>query len=130
MAISVLGLSSAVVRLLRRRCFFHLLQLVMIRQNGFGVANGRDEVTRQSDQSRAQAREKHQQSHPGAESGTDDTTKYACQATLCFQAGSSKKSANVPAMMGEIGWVNQAIRRRAEKTRPCTSGATLDCQMA
>ena len=29
-----------------------------------------------------------------------------------------------------MGWANQAISRRAEKTRPWTSGATLDCQRA
>jgi hypothetical protein len=33
-------------------------------------------------------------------------------------------------MIGEIGFVSHAINRRAEKTRPCTSGATFDCQMA
>src|SRR5215216_2982158 len=29
-----------------------------------------------------------------------------------------------------MGLVIQAIKVRAEKTRPCTSGATFDCQMA
>ena len=47
-----------------------------------------------------------------------------------FIAGSSKKSDNVPPMIGEIGLVNQAIKRRAEKTRPCKSGATFACQIA
>src|SRR5690349_695100 len=36
----------------------------------------------------------------------------------------------VPAISGEIGLVIQAIRVRAENTRPCTSGATFDCQIA
>ena len=45
-------------------------------------------------------------------------------------AGSSTKSASVPPMIGEMGLVNQAINRLAEKTRPCRSGATLACQMA
>ena len=44
--------------------------------------------------------------------------------------GSRTKSARVPAMIGEMGLVNQAMSRRAENTRPCTSGATLACQMA
>ncbi len=43
--------------------------------------------------------------------------------------GSSHLSAITPAMMGAMGWVNQAISRRAEKTRPWISGATLACQM-
>src|SRR5687767_1635870 len=29
-----------------------------------------------------------------------------------------------------MGFVIHAIKVRAEKTRPCTSGATLDCQIA
>src|SRR5512137_1063500 len=32
--------------------------------------------------------------------------------------------------MGVMGPIDQAIMRRVEKTRPCTSGATLACQMA
>lgn len=45
-------------------------------------------------------------------------------------AGSRTKSASEPAINGDMGLVNQAIRRRAEKTRPCKSGATFDCQIA
>ena len=45
-------------------------------------------------------------------------------------AGSSTKSARVPPMIGEMGFVIHAIRRRLEKTRPCKSGATLACQIA
>src|SRR5258706_15705774 len=45
-------------------------------------------------------------------------------------AGSRTKSASVPPIIGEMGFVTHAIRRRLEKTRPCKSGATLACQIA
>ncbi len=103
----------------------------MIWEQVFGIAYGGDEIAAQPNQRHAQAAENHQQAHPRAGAGANQPAKGAGEQCLWLRmAGSSTKSARVPPMMGEMGLVNQAIRRRAEKTRPCRSGATLDCQMA
>ncbi len=102
----------------------------MVGQQRLGLPDDGQEVGGQGNRDRHHAHQRNQQAHACARPSAEQPAERAASAPPGRMAGSSKKSAVVPAMMGLIGCANQAISRRAENTRPCTSGATFACQMA